>query len=74
MNEQVWNTGKVKIGVYAAPKKVQQDADADLLQRALLAADEQRINWDNVIMVACGLGFVFIFVAGLAGWLPGGRA
>lgn len=72
MNEQVVNTGKVKIGIYAVPAKLEQDADADMVQRALLASGPRRVDWDKVILIASAIGAVFMVVMAVTGQLPGG--
>ena len=74
IDERIWNTGKVKIGIHAKTRDAGQDADADLLQRALLAGGPRRVDWDNVVVLASILGATFMVVASFAGWLPGGGA
>ena len=59
-----YNTGKVKIGLlYTPPQVPYHDADALLLQRALLG-ERQRTDWGGVAIVA----IVAASVA-LAAWL-----
>lgn len=72
-DERIWNTGKVKIGSKAPKPPVMQDADADQLQRALLATGPMRVNWENVMLIASVFGVAFMVFAGMAGWLPGGQ-
>lgn len=71
-DERIWNTGKVKIGIHAAPPAPMQDADADRLQRALLAGGPRRVDWDNALILVSAIGAIFMVVASYAGWLPGG--
>jgi len=59
-----YNTGKVKIGLlYTPPQVPYHDADALLLQRALLG-ERPRIDWGGITIVA----IVAASVA-LAAWL-----
>jgi hypothetical protein len=74
MNQQVLNTGKVKIGIYYdKPTRSEQDKDAELIQRALLAKGKSRVDWDKVMLIAAVFGVSFLVFAGMAGWLPGGQ-
>ena len=59
-----YNTGRVQIGLlYTPPQRPFHDADALLLQRALLG-ERQRIDWGGIAIVA----IVAASVA-LAAWL-----
>ena len=52
MKPTPYNTGKVKIGLlYTTPQVPYHDADALLLQRALLG-ERRRVDWDGLYIVA----------------------
>jgi len=57
-----YNTGKVKIGLlYTPPQVPHHDADALLLQRALLG-ERPRIDWDGIAIVAIVVAAVVLSV------------
>jgi hypothetical protein len=58
-----YNTGKVKIGLlYTPPQVPYHDADALLLQRALLG-ERQRTDWGGIAIVVFTVAAVAVAVA-----------
>ena len=65
-----YNTGKVKIGLlYTPPQVPHHDADALLLQRALLG-ERTRTDWGGIIIAA----FVLVVVMAAIVYTIGGAA